>query len=205
MTTHTAGTMPRHHRRAASTRMTMARSRGAITGPLLILLGAWGAIIPFIGHSFGYGYTPSNTWDWTAARGWMEVLPGAATFVGGVIITQSSHRATATFGGWLAGLSGAWFVLGAVFTPWWSAGYIGTPVGNDTHVVLEQLGMFAGLGVVIIALAAFALGRFSVIGVRDVKAARSRLDAYQRIEDTPPVTGEPVVAGDDGSTTTTAT
>ena len=36
----------------------MRRSRGAASGILLVLLGAWGAIIPFIGPYFHYAYTP---------------------------------------------------------------------------------------------------------------------------------------------------
>jgi hypothetical protein len=152
----------------------MAKSRGAVTGPLLMILGAWGALIPFIGHAFGYGYTPSNTWTWSAARGWLEVLPGAVTFVGGFLLTASSNRIPAMIGGWLAAAAGAWFALGTVVSPWWSAGDIGLPVGTPSHAVWERLGMFTGLGVVIVFLAAVALGRISVIGVRDVEAAQAR-------------------------------
>jgi hypothetical protein len=165
--------------------MAMARSRGAVSGPLLMLLGAWGAVIPFVGHYFGYGYTPDNTWGWTAARGWMEVLPGGCTFLGGLIMTTSRHRAAASFGGWLAALSGAWFALGLTVMPWWNSGFIGVPMGDTNHVVFEHLGMFTGLGVLIVLLAAFGMGRFSVIGVRDVAVAQRRLDAYRTIEDAP--------------------
>ena len=38
------------------------------------------------------------------------------------------------------------------------------------------------IGVVILFLAAAALGRISVVGVRDQQAARAKLDAYDRIE-----------------------
>jgi hypothetical protein len=155
----------------------MARSRGAITGPLLILLGAWGALIPFFGHSFGYGFTPSNTWHWTEARGWLEVAPGAAAFLGGALLTMSSNRISASVGGWLAAAGGGWFVIGRTIAPWWSAGNIGLPTGSAHHAVWEQLGMFDGLGVVIILAAALALGRVSVVGLRDVAAAQSRQDA----------------------------
>jgi hypothetical protein len=157
-----------------TSRLEMARSRGAITGPLLMLLGAWGALIPFFGHSFGFGYTPDNTWTWTVARGWLEVAPGAAAFLGGLLLTVSAHRVPAMFGGWLAAAGGAWLVLGTVVTPWWSAGNIGTPIGTTDQMVWERIGMFAGLGVVIVFLAAVALGRISVIGVRDVAVAEAR-------------------------------
>jgi hypothetical protein len=162
---------------AQPSRLVMARSRGAITGPLLMVLGAWGALVPFIGHSFGFGFTPNNTWAWTAARGWLEVLPGAATFVGGALLTTSAHRVSATFGAWLAAASGAWFVVGTLIGPLWSAGNIGVASGSGNHQVYEQLGMFSGLGAVIVLFAAIAIGRVSVVGVRDVSAAQARLDA----------------------------
>ena len=57
-------------------RMQIPPSRGAVSGFLLILLGAWGALIPFIGPYFNFAYTPDQEWTWTAARGWLEVLPG---------------------------------------------------------------------------------------------------------------------------------
>jgi hypothetical protein len=166
----------------------MARSRGAVTGPLLMVLGIWGAIVPFVGHSFGYGFTPNNTWAWTAARGWLEVLPGAATFVGGALLTTSSNRVSATFGGWLAAASGAWFVLGTVLAPFWNAGNIGVPSGSGHHTAYEQLGMFSALGVVIVLLAAVAIGRVSVIGVRDVSAGQARIDADHAVVVIPPTT-----------------
>jgi hypothetical protein len=41
-------------------------------------------------------------------------------------------------------------------------------------MVWERIGMFSGLGVVIVFFAAVALGRTSVIGVRDVAVAQAR-------------------------------
>jgi hypothetical protein len=163
-------------------RLVMARSRGAVTGPLLMLLGAWGALVPFIGHSFGFGFTPDNTWTWTAARGWLEVLPGAAAFLGGALLTVSAHRVSAMVGGWIAAASGAWFALGTTIGPFWSAGNIGVPTGSGHHAAFEQLGMFSGLGVAIVFLASVALGRVSVIGVRDVSAAQARIDTDRDAE-----------------------
>ena len=40
-----------------------------LTGFALVLLGAWGALIPFVGPYFNYAYTPNGTWIWTASRG----------------------------------------------------------------------------------------------------------------------------------------
>jgi hypothetical protein len=38
------------------------RSRGAVSGVALILLGLWGALIPFVGPYFHYAYTPDTGW-----------------------------------------------------------------------------------------------------------------------------------------------
>jgi hypothetical protein len=175
--------------------MATARSRGAMTGLLLMLLGAWGAIIPFIGHYFGYGFTPNGNWQWTAARWWLEVLPGIATFVAGFLISTTANRATAMFAGWLGAAAGAWFVLGTTFSPLWSAGYIGRPDGSSTLAVWEHVGMFQGLGVVIVLLSAFALGRFSVVGVRDVAAYEARRSATTDTTDGDTATTGAVPAG----------
>ncbi|MBV9484852.1 MAG: hypothetical protein JO246_02220 [Frankiaceae bacterium] len=166
-----------------SDRLAMARRRGAVAGPLLMILGAWGALIPFFGHAFSYGYTPNNTWHWTQARGWLEVLPGAVAFVGGLLLTMAGNRLTAMIGGWMAALAGGWFVVGTVIAPWWSPGDIGSPMGSADRVVWEQLGMFYGLGAVIVFLAALGIGRASVVGIRDIEAVESRRETIDLTDD----------------------
>ena len=95
----------------------MPRSRGGVAGLGLALLGLWGAVIPFVGPYFNYAYTPNTTWTWTAARFFLQVLPGAVTFFAGLVLLGSVNRANATAAGWLAVLSGTWFVVGPVLSP----------------------------------------------------------------------------------------
>ena len=149
------------------------RSRGVLSGLLLVLLGAWGALVPFVGPYFHYAYTPDRAWAYTSGRFWLEVLPGAATVLGGLIVLISAYRPMAHFGAWLAALGGAWFALGSVIGPTWSGMNMsaGTPVGDSVHRALEQIGFFTGLGVAIVLVAGMALGRFSVIGVREARRA----------------------------------
>jgi hypothetical protein len=149
------------------------RSRGVLSGLLLVLLGTWGALVPFVGPYFHYAYTPDTGWTYSSGRLWLEILPGAATVLGGLIVLASAYRPVAHFGAWLAAVSGAWFVLGGIIGPTWSGMRMdpGTPVGGTTMRALEQIGFFTGLGVLIVAMAAVALGRFSVISVRDAKRA----------------------------------
>ncbi len=53
-------------------RLRMPRSRGATSGFLLVLLGIWGALIPFVGPYFDFAFTPDQSWVWTTARGWLR-------------------------------------------------------------------------------------------------------------------------------------
>jgi len=145
-----------------------------MTGSLLMLLGIWGAIIPFVGHYFGYGFTPDNTWQWTAARGWLEVAPGAATFLAGMLISYSANRATTVFSGMLAAAAGGWFILGPIAIPLWSPGSLGTPVGGAAQQFLERVGMFSALGALIVLFAAIAIGRATAVAT---KVADSQLAA----------------------------
>ncbi|MGH3272870.1 MAG: hypothetical protein ACRDNZ_00905 [Streptosporangiaceae bacterium] len=149
----------------------MPRTRGGISGILLVLLGAWGAIIPFVGPYMGYAYTPNTTWTYTNGRLWLSILPGVATMLGGIMVLLSARRIPAISGASLAALSGAWFVVGAPIlaaTVGIGANGPGIPVisgsgfGVPVTVLLEGLGFYYGIGVVIVFFAALALGRFAV-------------------------------------------
>jgi hypothetical protein len=161
--------------------MRIPRTRGAVSGVLLVVLGAWGALVALIGPSFDFTIGPNDSWDLTAGRFWLEVLPGAAVVVGGLILLLSANRATAVLGGWLALAGGVWFVIGPTLSRLWTTGVAaggqaGIPRGSESRQVLELLTMFYGLGAAIVALAAFALGRLAVRSVRDVELARERED-----------------------------
>jgi hypothetical protein len=160
--------------------MRVPRTRGLLSGLLLVLLGAWGALIAFIGPYFNYAYTPDSTWTYNSGRLWMEILPGAGALLGGLIVLGSAHRAIASFGGWLAAICGAWFVVGLPLSQLSGMPNVGSPTGGTTRQVIETLGFFTGLGAVIIFLAALALGRFAVVGVRESQAA-DRAAAQERL------------------------
>jgi hypothetical protein len=157
-------------------RMRIPRSRGAASGFLLVLLGLWGALIPFLGPYFDFAFTPDQPWTWTNARGWLEVLPGAVAVVGGLLLLTSRNRATAILGSWLTVAAGAWFVIGRALAGPLGLGNAGAPVaGTDTKRVWLELTYFYGLGALIVFLGALALGRLSVRTVRDVEYAQRPL------------------------------
>ena len=172
----------------------MPRSRGAASGFLLILLGIWGAAAPFIGHSLDFAFSPSQ--EWSAARGWLEVLPGAATVVGGCLLLLSRNRVTAMLGGWLTVVAGAWFVVGRAVAGPLALGDVGAPVAStDSQRLWLELSYFNGLGALIVFLGAFALGRLSVRTLRDVEYARRPVATVEHAPEDMTTT-EPVSAAD---------
>jgi len=152
----------------------MRRSRGAFSGFLLVLLGLWGALIPFVGPYFHFAYTPDTAWTYDTARLWLEILPGAAVFLGGLLLMIATGRHVALFGALLAAAAGAWFTLGPVLSPLWNNHVTmgGSPAGSTVYMrIMEQLGFFTALGVVIVFIAAAALGRVASVtsGIRAVE------------------------------------
>ena len=101
--------------------MRVPRTRGVGSGVLLILLGAWGALIPFIGPYFHFAYTPDTAWAWTWGRFFLEIVPGVAAALGGLILLVSAFRPVAMFGAALAAAGGAWFAVGHLLGPVWSS------------------------------------------------------------------------------------
>ena len=158
----------------------MQRSRGAMSGLLLILLGAWGAIIPFVGPLFDFAFSPDRAWAWSEARGWLQVLPGVVAVVGGLLLLASSNRATAMLGGWLGVIAGAWFVIGRASAELLGIGDVGAPVAaTESKALALELTYFSGLGALIVFVSAAALGRVSVRSVRDVEYVDNTVVAAQ--------------------------
>jgi hypothetical protein len=152
----------------------MRRSRGAFSGFLLILLGLWGALIPFVGPYFHYAYTPDTAWTYSTARLWLEILPGAAVVLGGFLLMIATGRHIALFGALLAAAAGGWFALGTVLSPLWNNHVTigGSPASSTQYMrIMEQLGFFTALGLVIVFIAAAALGRIASVtsGIRTIE------------------------------------
>ncbi|GAA4230946.1 hypothetical protein GCM10022254_26990 [Actinomadura meridiana] len=152
--------------------MRAPRSRGGLSGLLLVLLGLWGGLLPFVGPYFGFGFSPDDTWVYDTDRLQLVIAPAVAVVLGGLIVLAAANRAFAMLGGWLAALGGAWFVVGTTVAALWDVNGVGSPLGSDEgQRVAENLSGFLGLGVVIAFLAGLALGRFAVIGVRERRGA----------------------------------
>ncbi len=143
--------------------MYIKRSTGALSGVLIVLLGIWGGIVPFIGPYFNFAFGSTATWHYDANRLWLDILPAVAAIIGGGLMISTGHRLRGIVGSSLALAGGAWFVLGPSVSRIWehgAGGPIGAPLYGSVRQMLELVTYFYAVGVLIIALAAFALGRF---------------------------------------------
>lgn len=162
------------------------RSRGAICGVLLILLGLWGGLAPFVGPYFHFGVTPDKAWAYNSGRLYYSIVPGAAALLGGIIVLLTRNRAVGIAGGLLAALGGIWFGLGEGFVVdvlKKTSIVIGGPIRAGStagggfgpavspvpiRVYLEQITLFGGLGLLIVLIGAVAIGRFSMLAAKDL-------------------------------------
>jgi hypothetical protein len=185
------------------------RSRGVVCGVLLILLGLWGGLAPFIGSYIHFGFTPDKAWGYTTGRLYLSAIPGAAALVGGLMAVITRNRAFGISGGVLGALAGAWFVVGSGFVVAVlknTTVNVGAPLqsANLTAALqdyLERAGLFFGVGALILFVAALAIGRFSMLAAKDVEAVEEDGYSYaSRSQQFPTPTGAYPAAAD----TTTA-
>jgi hypothetical protein len=188
--------------------MRIPRSTGAISGLLIVLLGAWAALIPFVGPYFDYSFGTNATWHYTSDRLWLDILPGALAVLGGMILILAGTRPAGIVGGWLSMLAGGWLVVGPPVSLTWESGTgpIGRPLYGSTRQMLELVGYFYGAGALIVALSAFAIGRFAsrprlaedtaLVGERGAATAApgERVAARRPADEAAPVRSAPGVA-----------
>jgi hypothetical protein len=157
------------------------RRRGGLCGLLLIVLGAWGGLAPFIGSYFSFAFTPDTAWHYDSGRLYLSIVPGAAAVLGGLLILATRSRAVGMFGGLLAAAGGAWFIAGdgivtavlkkTSISPGSPLTHSSGGVPSATWMFLEQLGLFTGVGILVLFFGALAIGRFSMVSARDAAAA----------------------------------
>lgn len=136
-------------------------------GFLLVALGIWGAIVPFVGPELDFPFPAGSdvgSWEWSATAWQLSLLPGIAAAYGGLVLLGmlGTVRVAPALGALVALAAGAWFVLGDQVSRLWR-----TPPaegsGSDWMVIATNLGYHEGLGLAIVALAAFALGALALL------------------------------------------
>src|SRR6266567_4582546 len=149
------------------------RSRGSLCGLILILLGGWGGVAPFIGPSIGYGFTPDVAWHSTPGRLDLSAIPGAIVVVAGLFVLVTRNRGIGGFFAVAAAVGGGWFIAGASLVRLLPPAQVasitpGAPIETGTsRVVLTGLAFYGGTGALIVFFSALALGRFSIAAYRD--------------------------------------
>jgi hypothetical protein len=162
------------------------RRRGVVCGLLLILLGLWGGLAPFVGPYFHFGYTPDKVWIYNDGRLYYWIVPGAAAVLGGLLAVLTRNRGVGLTGGLLAALGGAWFGIGQSFTAIVLKRSIpsGSPIlrAGETltslHAYAEQISMVAGLALVVVFVGALTMGRFSMLAATDFVEADDYYSDY---------------------------
>jgi hypothetical protein len=160
------------------------RSRGAVCGVLLILLGLWGGLAPFVGPYVHFGYTPDTSWHYDSGRLYFSVIPGAAALLGGLLVLATRNRGVGVFGGILGALGGAWFVAGTAFVTYVlkKSIAVGVPIvptgALPLRMYLEHIALFTGVGLLTLFVGALATGRFSMIAARDMAAPTEAATYY---------------------------
>lgn len=147
----------------AAEKLTIPRSRGAVTGVVLVLLGIWAGLIHFVGPYFDYQADLADVWTFTWSRLWFGIVPGVAAIIAGLTLGPAADRVTANLATWLGGLAGIWLIIGPTLAEYW------TNAGPSSYVleITEAIGIYYGLGGVILGLSAFVMGRISVRSVKD--------------------------------------
>ncbi len=164
------------------------------TGLLILALGAWGGLVPFIGHYFHFALGPDKSWDWTTGRLYLSVLPAAAAVLGGLMLIGAGWRPSARLGALLAIAAGIWFAVGPDVSHLWNAaGAQGAAHGSKLVRVLEMVAYHTGLGALLAALGGYALPRFLV--APEVVAERAAADRPGRVGERRAVGGAALAGG----------
>lgn len=131
------------------------------SGLLILLVGLWGGVVPFLGPLFGYSMGGTQALVWTESRATLHVAPAIAAVAGALLLLGAQRRGQ-MLGGVLAAVGGVWFVIAPSLHPLWAPvtdSMGGSMTGGSTvSGVLSAIGYHYGTGAVITVLASFAVG-----------------------------------------------
>lgn len=131
-----------------------------LIGGAIIITGAWTALLPFVGPTFGYGMPPGAdvpAWEWNASHFQRHVLPGVAAILAGALLLRQSRPIVQT-GAWLGLLAGIWMIINPfVVRAWLEAGGGGGDASTLMQII-TPLGYHYVPGMITLGLASLALG-----------------------------------------------
>jgi hypothetical protein len=147
-----------------------ARAHGAGTGivtvgVVIILISAWGALIPFVEPLFGYHATGTPSWHWNAAHTLLAVVPGAVGIAMGFVVLWRANevrvgggRMGLVLAGLITMLCGAWFIVGPTAWPVMSTHGAYFSSIAPLRSLLYQVGYAIGTGVILVVCGGYVLG-----------------------------------------------
>ena len=132
-------------------------------GLVMVLMGAWAAMVVFVGSSFGYSVDRTGTWQWNLNHAWLHLAPGAAAFFGGMLVVTALPGtfggARAAIGSLLGVAAGAWLIVGPLAWPVLQGpGHSVFRAATPLHNLVNQVGANLGPGVLLVLMGAFVFG-----------------------------------------------
>jgi hypothetical protein len=129
--------------------MSARGKNNTISGCVLIVVGAWAALGPFLAGAW--------TWEWHLSRFLLALLPGGAAVLGGLIML-AGRRLPATFGGILALAGGLWLIAGPPVYALLVGPDLGTGPSGESVRMFQWIGFFFGAGALVSLVSSYALG-----------------------------------------------
>lgn len=145
------------------TGVTFVRPSGVgFVGLLMLVVGAWAAIVGFIGPLFGYHATTTAAWSWTRSNWLMHLLPGVVAFGAGLLALSHARsvsvwRGSLATAGLLAIGAGAWLVIGPTASVLFESTRVYGPSTGAWAAFANEVGANLGPGVLLVALGGMAL------------------------------------------------
>jgi hypothetical protein len=149
---------------------TTERITKSIVGGVAILVGAWGGLVPYIGHAIHFSADGSATWTWNLQHGLLYLMPAIAAVVGGSLLILSAwvdsvrgfelSKVILPIVTLLLGVSAIWFIVGPSVWPIFYSSHVFAAASAE-RTFAELVAYNFGAGVVLGAMA--AVGAASVM------------------------------------------
>jgi hypothetical protein len=123
-------------------------------GFAVIVLGAWGALIPLVGPYFDFGFDTDRTWRLSEQHWTLSIIPGAVAAAAGLMLMLPTRG---RIGAWIAALAAAWFAAGPFLHPLWSDTVAPLATGDAKQAAL-WIGYFIAPAVLIAYMSGLSQG-----------------------------------------------
>jgi hypothetical protein len=170
-----------------------------MVGFVALVVSAWGAIVPFVGPTFGFSADGAASWHWQLSHVVLALIPGALGCLVGLTLlapaneTVTRRRLSLTAAGIIGIASGAWFVIGPVaWTVLVNTHSYFIVFASPLRALEYQVGYALGPGLILVMCSAFAIG-WAARHNRPLEAVGAARDVPGMAEPGPAVVPEPSI------------